>query len=502
MLTPHLISVTARSAALRLAPSGARYRLDPLVAWALTSAGDTCFGTAETVVIALHDLAPDSEHRFEAEGFAPLTFRTAPCAGLVEAAGLGAGDNTTALTEALKATPFGGALVIPPGYWTTGSLFLTSGITLHLAEGATLAARASRDGSPILPARDDEGRMLGSWEGEPAACYAALITAVRANHIAITGPGTLDGGGDRGDWWTWPKATRNGARRARTIHLIGCEGVALIGPTVRNSPSWTIHPQGCRHLTAAALKIEAPPESPNTDGFNPESCEDVTLEGIQFSVGDDCIAIKAGKRGMATDHLAPTRYVAVRHCLMERGHGGVVIGSEMSGGVSDVSVEHCEMVGTDRGLRLKTRRGRGGRIERISMTNVTMDGVLVPFSANAFYHCDADGHDPWVQSREPAPVDVTTPEIVGIRIRDIEVRNLATALGTFLGLPERPIRDARIERVTLVSTDPSAGPALPVMADHLRPMRHELICAENAEVTTDDPALLSDRPLTAMEKTE
>jgi polygalacturonase len=338
--------------------------------------------------------------------------------------------------------------------------------------------------------------MLGSWEGQPEACYAGVVTAIGAKDVAITGAGVIDGGGDRGDWWDWPKSTRNGAHRARTLHLINCDGVRLIGPVVRNSPSWTVHPQGCRNLTAAALKIEAPPDSPNTDGFNPESCDTVRIEGVHFSVGDDCIAIKAGKRGAATDHLAPTRFVSIHHCLMERGHGGVVIGSEMSGGVEDVSVSSCEMAGTDRGLRLKTRRGRGGHIARIRFEDVTMDRVLVPFSANAFYHCDADGHDDWVQSRIPAPVDNTTPTISDITIRDVCVSNLGLALGAFLGLPEAPIRNLRVERLRLLSTDPEAAPAPPVMADQIRPMRHEGLCAENAELTSDDPSLLSGTPLT------
>ena len=138
--------------------------------------------------------------------------------------------------------------------------------------------------------------------------FAAPLHAIGASDLTISGPGTLDGGGDRGDWWTWPKETRQGARRPRGLHLIDCTDTTLLGFTIRNAPSWTIHPQGCHRLTAAALRIEAPHDSPNTDGFNPEMCEDVEITGTHFSVGDDCIAIKSGKRGPngESSHLRPT----------------------------------------------------------------------------------------------------------------------------------------------------------------------------------------------------
>lgn len=319
---------------------------------------------------------------------------------------------------------------------------------------------------------------------------------IATRNLTIEGFGTLDGGGDRGDWWTWAKERRDGARRPRGLHLIDAEATRLIGFTIRNAPSWTIHPQGCRDLFAACLSIQAPHDSPNTDGFDPDMCEDVTILGTHFSVGDDCIAIKAGKRGDAGEegHLRPTRRVTVQHCLMERGHGGCVIGSEMSGDVSDVTVCDCEMVGTDRGLRLKTRRGRGGRIERIAMRNVTMDGVLTAFSANAHYYCDHDGHADWVQSRAPATVTHLTPHVGEITAEEVEIRNLAHAVGAFLGLPEAPIGPIRLSRITLLSHDAAARPEPPLMADGIRPLRHAGVLAEHAKITGDlaaDPAPLS-----------
>ncbi|MBZ7926288.1 glycoside hydrolase family 28 protein [Ensifer adhaerens] len=508
MTRPSIIALSARTAALCLPARGARYHLPGKAKWRLSSLdGDdqTRQGETSLAVPLLHDLQPNGRYCFEAEGFETVAFETASCTGLVDASDFGlvrdihlddlegARRNTAALREAVAAVPEGGKLRLPAGVWTAFPFALKSHMTFHLSRGAVLRAPSGRLGWPILPARDASGGMLGSWEGLPADCFAAPLHAVGVKDLVIEGEGTLDGSGDRGDWWSWPKETRDGARRPRGLHIVSCSDVTLLGFTIRNAPSWTIHPQGCRRLTAAGLFISAPADSPNTDGFNPESCQDVTIAGVRFSVGDDCIAVKAGKRGQngEDDHLSETRGIRVSHCLMERGHGGLVIGSEMSGGVHDVAVENCAMVGTDRGLRIKTRRGRGGAITDITMRHVLMDGVETALSANAYYHCDADGHDAWVQSRRPAPVEAGTPVINGVTIEDVEIRDLAHAAGAFLGLPEAPIRNIKIRRLNIASFNPEAAVAPPIMADRIRPMRHETIVSERAEVDCDDPALLS-----------
>ncbi|MDQ0455879.1 polygalacturonase PglA [Rhizobium paknamense] len=504
MTSPFILALSARMAALCLPVSGARYDLPQPLAWRLTGHNVTD-GMAEKAVLVLNDLRPATAYRFEAEGVGAISFTTPALSGLVKAAdfGLRSGTdiadeeaalaNARALAEAVAAVPPDGMLVLPPGRHVSLPLRLKSHMTLHFEEGAVLQAPASRQHWPILPARDDTGRMLGSWEGLPADCYAAPLHAVDAEALTIEGPGIVDGGGDRSDWWTWPKETRNGARRPRGLHLIRCRDVQLIGFTIRNAPSWTIHPQGCEQVAAVGLSIQAPHDSPNTDGFDPEGCRDVTLAGLHFTVGDDCIAIKAGKRGPRgeADHLAETRRIHIHHCLMERGHGGVVIGSEMSGGVHDVLVEDCDMIGTDRGLRLKTRRGRGGRISNIRLRRVRLDGVQTAFSANAHYFCDADGHAPWVQSRDSAAVNETTPVIEGIAVEDVAIHGLAHAVGVFLGLPEAPIQSVTLSRVAVHSHDENAIATPPIMADHIRPMRHEGVLAEHAVISCDDPALLS-----------
>ena len=508
MTRPFSIVQSARMAALCLAVPGARYHLPQPLTWRLLPlghAGPERQGTARSVVTLLDGLEPGQRFRFEAEGLEPFDFATQPCSGMLDAANFGvAGDtplddldaarnNAAALSKAVIATPEGGTLHLGPGTWTSFPVRLKSRMTLRLAQGAVLRAPSGRSGWPILPAHDHAGGMLGSWEGLPSACFAAPLHAVGAEHLTIEGQGVLDGSAGQADWWSWPKETRDGARRPRGLHLISCRDVKLLGFTIRNAASWTIHPQGCDRLTAVGLTIMAPHDSPNTDGFNPESCRNVIITGVRFSVGDDCIAVKAGKRRAdgAGEHLSETRGVRVSHCLMERGHGGLVIGSEMSGGVHDVTVEDCEMIATDRGLRLKTRRGRGGSITNIVMRRVLMDGVQTGLSANAHYHCDADGHDDWVQSRAVAPVDAGTPDIDGIVVEDVEMRGLAHAAGVFLGLPEAPIRNISIRRLRIVSLDPDAVATSPIMADHIRPMRHEMILAEQAEIDCDEPALLS-----------
>ncbi|OUD08434.1 polygalacturonase [Marivivens niveibacter] len=496
-----LTALSARTLAFCLPLKGAKYHLPAPMAWQLND----LHGQTDTVVTTVDGLEPDTEYQLSIGGDV-LEFKTPACSGLVRiddhGASAGGHDtadraaaNARAFTRAIAATPPGGTVEIPIGDWICGPVALRSDLTVLIR--GNLIAPSDRAGWPKLPARSHTGRMLGSWEGLPETCFAAPIHAVGQRNITIAGPGQIDGGGSRGDWWTWPKETREDARRPRGIHLIDCSDVQLIGFAIDNAPSWTIHPQGCRNLTIAGLHISAPHDSPNTDGCNPEMCENVTFQGVRFSVGDDCIAIKSGKRGPLgeSDHLAPTKNVSITHCLMERGHGGVVLGSEMSGDITDVTVSHCEMKGTDRGLRLKTRRGRGGRIDRITFQDVILDSVETAFSANAFYHCDADGHDDWVQSRDFAPISDRTPKICTITIQDVEIRQLSHAVGAFIGLPESPIGPISVQRVTIDSYAPDAVPTPPIMADHIRPMRHAGIAYEFANISAAQEIKIEDHGL-------
>ena len=496
-MTPDLriLALTPRSAVACLAPASNRYRLDRPVGWQLDGgeSRDLEGGQAQAVPLCLDALEPATDYRLDTD-LGAIAFRTPPCAGRIDVTDLGATasgpDATDAFARAIASLPPGGTLHVPPGRFVTGPLFLRSDMVLHLAHGAQLAARPDRAGWPILPPRDAHGRVLGTWEGLPEASHAALLTAVDCRNLVITGRGMIDGGGACGDWWTWPKETRSGARRARTVFLSRCTGVTISGVTIRNSPSWSVHPHLSDDLTFAALAIESPPDSPNTDGLNPESCRRVRVTGARISVGDDCIAIKAGKRtsGVA-DHLAPTRDVRIENCLLERGHGAVVLGSEMSGDITDVTIARCDFRGTDRGLRIKTRRGRGGTVARITMTDIVMEAVATPLVINAFYFCDEDGHSEAVQSRAPADLGPGTPVISDITLEDVTARNAILAGAAVLGLPEMPVRGVTLRRVTVTFRD-DAEPGVPVMACGVPEVCRVPVLAENAEIdgTVDVPS--------------
>ncbi|WP_181389531.1 polygalacturonase PglA [Pseudoprimorskyibacter insulae] len=481
-----LAAVSNRTATLLCTPDGTRFTLAAPLAWQVFCGSDLIADGVTTVApVFLEGLTPATGYVFRACG-AELAFETAPCAGLVDVTAHGASveaaDNSAAFARAIAAVPEGGTLMVPPGRYCIRPIHLKARMTLYLPKGAELYADHDRQNWPILPPHDDASRVVGTWEGLPEAAFAAPVTAIDCDNLTITGAGRIDAGGDRGDWWSWPKETRDGARRPRALFLAHGRNVQLSGFTLCNSPSWTLHPYRIDGLTCTGLNIENPPDSPNTDGLNPESCTDVRLLGIRFSVGDDCIAVKAGKRGPGqVDHILPTRGLMVHHCLMARGHGAVVLGSEMSGDITDVDVAACEFVGTDRGLRIKTRRGRGGKVAHVRLSDVVMTGVGTPLAINAFYFCDPDGRSEAVQSRDPAPVDHTTPQVFDISLTDVLATDVQIAGVALLGLPEAPITGVTIRNFR-VSFDPNAQPAVPLMAAHLDAVRHIPLWTEFAQV--------------------
>lgn len=486
-----LSSVTGRTATLLLAPKANYFSLSSPVKWHLKTADGRLVvdGTASVVPLFMEGLEPDQEYEFRSDiGF--TYFSTLPCAGLVDVTQFGAdtsnSDNAEVFAKAIAAVPQGGTLFVPKGIYASSPIFLKSDMTLYLPKGAEIAAIEARGNWPILPAHDDVGRVVGTWEGLPEASYASIITAIDCENLTITGGGKIDGGGDRGDWWSWPKETRNGARRPRTLFFAHCTDLTLSGITVCNSPSWTVHPYLCKNLHATGMFIENPPNSPNTDGFNPESCSDTLITGLRISVGDDCIAIKAGKRGPnQVDHIAPTKGMTITNCLMEKGHGAVVLGSEMSGDIVDVTIDRCEFIGTDRGLRIKTRRGRGGEVSNIKLKNVDMRGVHTPFVVNAFYYCDADGKSDFVQSRKPSSVDETTPHIHDITLSNVKAEGVHHAAAALLGLPEAPLKNIQINNFN-VSYDDSATKGEPLMACHIASVRHAGILCQFSELKGDN----------------
>lgn len=374
------------------------------------------------------------------------------------AVGDGSADCTNAFRAAIDAchTAGGGRVVVPGGRFHTGAIHLRSNVNLHVTAGGTIAF--SQDPRAYLPA------VFTRWEGVELMGYSPLIYAFGQSNIAITGTGTLDGGGDMTHWWPYKGNREHGwsagmptqkperdrlfrmaeenvpvsqrvfaegsLLRPQFIQPYRCRNVLVEGVTIRNSPMWEIHPVLCTNVTVRRVRIDT--HGPNNDGCDPESCTDVLIDECFFDTGDDCIAIKSGRNADGRRLNVPTENVIVRGCHMKDGHGGVTIGSEISGGVRYVYTEKCTMdsPNLDRALRFKNNAARGGVLEHVYMRDVTVgevaDSVL---SIDFFYEEGAKGSF--------VPV-----------VRDVEMRNVTSRksrYGLYLrGIPGSTIEDVRI----------------------------------------------------------
>lgn len=440
--------------------------------------GKVVYEACNTNVFSLFSLKPGCTYRVlvEAEDeVLTVKFTTKAESFFVNAAryGLvpdGVTDNTGRLQAALSTCPPDGTVYIPAGRYRTSSLFLKSNTTLYLEKGAVLLGDNDRTHYPVLPGvlpADDEvdEYYLTSWEGNPLDSFASLINVTQCENVVITGEGTIDADAQNGDWWENVTKKRI-AWRPRTVSLTDSKNIVLHGVTVQNSYAWTIHPMFCGNLDLLDFKIRNNPNSPNTDGIDPESCTDTRIIGVDINVGDDCIAMKASKVFLGMKLKRPCIHTTIRNCLLDRGHGGIVIGSEMSGGVKDMVVTQCFMDHTDRGLRIKTRRGRGkyAVINGLVFHDVVMDGVKAPFVINMFYHCDPDGHSDYVQSREYRPVDKMTPHLGSLEIHNLVAKDAEWALCYFDALPEMPLERVSMYNVHMSFAE-NAQPGLAAMAD-------------------------------------
>lgn len=376
--------------------------------------------------------------------------------------------DTSALQRAIDATAQrgGGTVFVPAGRYVIGSIVLRDHITLYLDAGAVLLG--SED-----PA--DYPRVRARWEGMTQDTHAPLIGGEGLCDIAIIGRGTIDGRGAM--WWQNHRANTLNAPRPRLISFTDCTNVLVEGVTLTNSPAWTINPVHCKNVIVDKVTILNPPDSPNTDGINPDSCRNVYISNCHIDVGDDCIAIKAGIETEAAKLRAPCENITITNCTMVRGHGGVVIGSEMSGGVRNVVIANCVFVGTDRGIRIKSRRGRGGFVEDIRATNIVMREVLCPFTINLYYHIGKRG-DPIVADKNPRPVDEGTPRVRHIHYSHITARGAKIAAGFVYGLPEMPIENLTFDDVS-IEMDCNARAGYAEMADDIPPQRAAGLFARN-----------------------
>ncbi len=444
---------------------------------------DTLYLEDNKNVVSIFSLTPSTAYQLllEVDGIKErLTFETDKeyvCLNVKDFGAKGDGKtiDTAHIQGCILSCPDGGRVYFPKGEYYTGPLFLKSNITIEVAKGALLIGDIDRNHYPILPGMtytsdEKDEYNLGSWEGNPIDCFASIITGIHVENVNIIGQGIIDGNAQNSDWWINVRDKKL-AWRPRGLFLNHCKNVCLQGVTFTNTPSWNLHPYFSEDLKFLDLKLINPKNSPNTDGCDPESCKNVDIIGVHFSVGDDCIAIKAGKIFMGRKYKKPSENFVIRNCSMNFGHGAVVLGSEMSGGIKNIEVSQCYFNQTDRGLRIKTRRGRGkdAIIDGITFENIKMNEVLTPLVVNMFYYCDPDGHTEYVYSKEKLPVDDRTPYLGKFKFKDIECENVNVAAGTFFGLPEQPIESISLENISFTySKNPQVG--LPAMMDGLEKM--------------------------------
>jgi len=393
---------------------------------------------------------------------------------------------TTAIRDAIEKASLtgGGTIYFPPGTYLTGAIHLKSNITLFIEAGAELSFSDHFD--DYLP-------MVSSrWEGTMVTNFSPLIYAYEAENITIKGRGTLNGNGKK--WWAYsevhvknspeskwqkefhqlnrevlhpdlPGWVERGFLRPPFIQPMYCKNVRIEGITIKNSPFWTVNPEFCDNVTVDGVTIDNPP-SPNTDGINPESCSNVHIANCHISVGDDCITIKSGKDRSGRKEARPAENYTITNCTMLSGHGGVVIGSEMSGDIKKMVISNCIFDGTDRGIRIKTARGRGGVVEDIRISNIVMKNIKQ----------QAIVLDMQYAKTAIEPISERTPAFRNIHLSNITAQGKQAAY--LNGLEEMPIenvsfndivmeteegfdiRAARNISFTNVMVNPSRGPAI------------------------------------------
>lgn len=457
---------------------------------------DCLYQETDRVITSIYNLKPDTEYEIKAVRgqetavvniktdyeFVTLNVRD------FGAKGDGIQNDTLFIQAAIMACPKDSRVLIPEGTYKITSLFLKDDLQLELAEGAVLSAETDRTKFPVfqgmIQSYDEEQEYnLGTWEGNPLPMFTGIITGVNVKNVTLYGAGTIEGNSnDNEDNWWYNAKIKRIAFRPRMIFLNHCDQVTVQGIKVQNSPSWNIHPYFSDNLRFIDLTVLNPKDSPNTDGLDPESCKNVEIVGVYFSLGDDCIAVKSGKIYMGSTYQTPSENITIRQCCMRDGHGSITIGSEMAGGVINLTVKDCLFLHTDRGLRIKTRRGRGkdAVIDGILFENIHMDHVMTPFVINCFYYCDPDGHTEYVRTKETLPVDERTPDIRKLTFRKIEAQNCHVAAAYFYGLPEKKIQKVDMEQVHVTFAEHPI-PGVAAMMEGVDEMTRQGVYANNIE---------------------
>jgi len=366
--------------------------------------------------------------------------------------------NTKAIADAIEACAKagGGRVLVPAGRFLTGAIHLQSNVELHVSEGATLLFDVNPASYPLVFTR---------WEGMECMNYSPLIYARKQKNIGITGKGTLDGQGSEQNWWPWkgrwggtvaygwkegmpdqiPARKRlfdmaeagvpveqrvfgDGSRlRPPFIQPYDCENVLIEGVRVRNSPFWNIHPVLCRNVTLRGVDVFG--HGPNNDGVDPESVDHMLIENCSFNTGDDCIAVNSGRNADGRRLATPSQNILVRNCRMHEGHGGVVVGSQISGGARWVFAENCHMDSPNLwyAIRFKNNALRGGLLENFYYRDIDVGQV-----GRAAITCDFN--------YEEGANGAFTPQLRNVVVERLHVRKAIRVLDS-QGLPKAPVND-------------------------------------------------------------
>ena len=406
--------------------------------------------------------------------------------------------SSVAINKAIDAcnSKGGGTVLIPEGFWLTDPIVIKSNVNLHISKGALLQFSDNYDDYPLVKT---------SWEGLDAIRCQSPISATDATNIAITGGGIVDGAGQvwrsvkkekltEGQWTklvssggvvgkdltTWYPSeksmlghTTKGAGniaagynlenvsqfkdylRPNMVRLTNCKKILLDGVTFQNSPAWNLHPMLCEHITLKNLTVRNPWYAQNGDGVDLESCRFGLIDNCTFDVGDDGICIKSGRDEEGRKRGVPTENVIVQNSTVFHGHGGFVIGSEMSGGVKNLYITNCNFLGTDVGLRFKTARGRGGVVENIfvsdiNMTNIPGEAILFDMYYMAKDPVPKPGEKYELPVMKAEPLNDGTPQFQNFYIRNVVCKGAETAI-MVRGLPEMSIKNINIENAVLQS---------------------------------------------------
>ena len=404
----------------------------------------------KTNVFSLFDLTPDTLYKVKVEDKI-IEFKTLSVSEILTSENIdntGKTDVTNALQQLIDSSKDNALINILPGTYHITSLMLKSNITLHLLKGAILSCSIKEEDYKEIPGEitleNGQVKQVGTWEGDPKVMKLSFLSGFDIKNIHIVGQGEIDGNAQLSTWWIEHK--KKPYARPHMLYMNNCSDLYVQGVHFKNSPQWTLHPFFSKNVNFFDLKITNPKISPNTDGINPQACVGVKIIGVHFSVGDDCIALKSGKMYIGQKYKQPCEDITIRNCLMQFGHGAIVLGSEMSGGIKNLKVERCVFDHPERGLRIKTRRGRGNTaiIDGVEFNNIYMDNVLTPLVINMFYFCDPDGKTEYVWSKEKLPVDERTPYLGKFTFNNIHAINCEVCSGYFYGLPEMPIEEINI----------------------------------------------------------